>query len=48
MAAADFRLIPARPSPADIEAAALTLTAVRESGSRSLSCSIRSRPAAPA
>jgi chromosome partitioning protein len=32
MAAADFCLIPARPSPADIEAAAPTLAAVRESG----------------
>jgi chromosome partitioning protein len=31
MAAADFCLIPARPSPADIEAAAPTLAAVRES-----------------
>jgi chromosome partitioning protein len=29
MAAADFCLIPARPSPADIEAAAPTLAAVR-------------------
>ena len=32
MAAADFCLIPARPSPADIEAAAPTLAAVRECG----------------
>jgi chromosome partitioning protein len=32
MAAADLCLIPARPSPADIEAAAPTLAAVRESG----------------
>lgn len=32
MAAADFCLIPTRPSPADIEAAAPTLTAVRENG----------------
>ncbi len=32
MAAADLCLIPTRPSPADIEAAAPTLTAVRESG----------------
>jgi MinD-like ATPase involved in chromosome partitioning or flagellar assembly len=32
MAAADFCLIPARPNPADIEAAAPTLAAVRESG----------------
>jgi chromosome partitioning protein len=32
MAAADFCLIPARPSPADIEAAAPTVAAVRESG----------------
>ena len=32
MAAADFCLIPVRPSPADIEAAAPTLAAVRESG----------------
>jgi chromosome partitioning protein len=32
VAAADFCLIPARPSPADIEAAAPTLAAVRESG----------------
>ena len=32
MAAADFCLIPARPSPADIEATAPTLAAVRESG----------------
>jgi chromosome partitioning protein len=32
MAAADFYLIPARPSPADIEAAAPTLAAVRERG----------------
>ncbi len=32
MAAADFCLIPVRPSPADIEAAAPTLVAVRESG----------------
>jgi len=32
MAAADLCIIPTRPSPADIEAAAPTLTAVRESG----------------
>ncbi|MGA8651130.1 MAG: ParA family protein, partial [Xanthobacteraceae bacterium] len=32
MAAADFCLIPTRPSPADIDAAAPTLAAVRESG----------------
>jgi chromosome partitioning protein len=32
MATANFCLIPARPSPADIEAAAPTLAAVRESG----------------
>ena len=32
MAAANFCLIPARPSPADIEAAAPTLAAVRENG----------------
>jgi chromosome partitioning protein len=32
MTAANFCLIPARPSPADIEAAAPTLAAVRESG----------------
>ena len=32
MAAADFCLIPARPSPVDIEATAPTLAAVRESG----------------
>jgi chromosome partitioning protein len=32
IAAADFCLIPARPSPADIEAAAPTLAAVRENG----------------
>ena len=32
MAAADFCLIPARPTPADIEAAAPTLAAVRECG----------------
>jgi chromosome partitioning protein len=32
MAAADFCLIPVRPSPTDIEAAAPTLAAVRESG----------------
>jgi chromosome partitioning protein len=32
MAAADFCLVPVRPSPADIEAAAPTLAAVRESG----------------
>ena len=45
--AADLCLIPVRPSPADIEAAAPTLAASAKAASRSPSCSIRRRPAVP-
>ncbi len=49
MTAADLCLVPTRPSPADIDAAAPMLAGpCAKAASRSPSCSIRSRPAAPA
>ena len=48
MAAADLCLIPTRPSPADIDDAVPCSPPCGKAASRSPSCSIRSRPAAPA